>query len=80
MDHFDQRRGADNRVDLLKPQRVEWCKRLIKETCGASQPRVSFALMVTLVFGWRLIAAMSMVSSSPRASKAWCGTTSSSCA
>jgi hypothetical protein len=63
MDHFDQRRGSDNRVELLNHQGFERFKRLVEVPCGASQPLVSFSLMGTLLCGLRWIAEMIMVPS-----------------
>ena len=63
MNHLDQRRGSYNRVELVKHQGFERCKRVTKETFGTSQPCVSFPLLGTFLLGLGWIAAMIVVPS-----------------
>src|SRR5438128_8727857 len=61
IDHLDERRGPDNRVELVEHQRFEGVKGLVKESVGTRQPEVSFSLMRALLLRPRLRAYMILV-------------------
>jgi hypothetical protein len=63
IDHLDQRRGADNRVKLVKPQCLERCNVQVKKPIGAIEPWLSLKGMVMLLLALRLMTQMMMVPS-----------------
>src|SRR2546422_5964003 len=63
IDHLDQRRGADNRVKLVKHQCFERCNVQVKQPIGAIEPLLSLKVMVMLLLALRLMTQMMMVPS-----------------
>ena len=61
MAHLDPGGGADNRVELIKHQRLYGLKGMVKEPIGAIEPLLSCTVMVTFVLGLALRTQMIMV-------------------
>ena len=58
MNQFDQRRGLNNSIQLLKHYRFKRFKLIIKETFGNIQPLLTLVLMVVLLLGLSLVGEM----------------------
>ena len=63
MNQFDQRRGLNNGIQLLKHHRFQRFKSMLKETFGNIQPLLALVLVVALLLGRRLVGEMLVVPS-----------------
>lgn len=63
MNQFDQRRGLNHGIQLLKHHRLQRFKSLLQETFGTIQPLLALVLVVALWLGRRLVGEMLVVPS-----------------